>query len=150
MNAPAFVDTNVFVYWVDGSDPAKQQRASLWIEELWKTRSGRISFQVLQEFFLASTKRRPEVVEKIRAEVRHLLAWHPVSIDLPLLERAWKLQDRCHLAFWDSLIVAAAKAASCRWLLTEDLQDGQNLDGLTVIDPFRYTPDQIPVEPPRL
>jgi predicted nucleic acid-binding protein len=145
MNALAFVDSNVLVYWVDGSDPAKQQRASLWIEELWKDRSGRISFQVLQEFFFAATKRRPEVVEKIRAEVRNLLAWHPVSIDPPLLELAWKIQDRYHLSFWDSLIVAAAKAASCRWLLTEDLQAGQTIDGITVINPFQRTPDQLPV-----
>ncbi|MGC2298993.1 MAG: PIN domain-containing protein [Acidobacteriaceae bacterium] len=145
MNALAFVDSNVLVYWVDGSDPAKQQRASLWIGELWKDRSGRISFQVLQEFFFAATKRRPEVVEKIRAEVRNLLAWHPVSIDPPLLELAWKIQDRYHLSFWDSLIVAAAKAASCRWLLTEDLQAGQTIDGITVINPFQRTPDQLPV-----
>jgi predicted nucleic acid-binding protein len=145
MNALAFVDSNVLVYWVDGSDPAKQQRASLWIEELWKDRSGRISFQVLQEFFFAATKRRPEVVEKIRAEVRNLLAWHPVSIDPPLLELAWKIQDRYHLSFWDSLIVAAAKAASCRWLLTEDLQAGQTIDGITVINPFQRTPDQLPI-----
>jgi predicted nucleic acid-binding protein len=130
---------------VDGSDPEKQQTASLWIEELWKSRAGRVSFQVLQEFFFAATKRRPEVVEKIRAEVRHLLVWHPVSIDALLLERAWKIQDRYHFSFWDSLIVAAAKAASCRWLLTEDLQPGQNLDGIIVVNPFLYTPDQLPL-----
>ncbi len=143
MSAPAFVDSNVFVYWVDGSDPVKQQRASLWLEELWKTRSGRVSFQVLQEFFFAATKRKPDAVEKVRSEVRHLLAWHPVSIDPPLLELAWKIQDRYRLSFWDSLIVAGAKAASCRWLLTEDLQAGQILDGVTVINPFMRTPEQL-------
>jgi predicted nucleic acid-binding protein len=143
MSAPAFVDSNVLVYWVDGSDPVKQQRASLWVEELWKGRSGRISFQVLQEFFYAATKKKPEIVEKIRAEVRHLLAWHPISVDPALLELAWKIQDRYHFAFWDALIVAAAKAASCRWLLTEDLQSGQNLDGIVVVNPFLYTPDQL-------
>jgi predicted nucleic acid-binding protein len=144
MTAPVFVDSNVFVYWVDGGNPAKQQRASLWIEELWKSRSGRISFQVLQEFFFAATKRKPEVVEKIRAEIRHLLAWHPVSIDSLLLDHAWKIQDRYHLSFWDALIVAAAKAASCSWLLTEDLQAGQNLDGIIVVNPFLHAPDKFP------
>lgn len=144
MIAPVFVDSNVFVYWVDGGDPAKQQRASLWIEELWKSRSGRISFQVLQEFFFAATKRKPEAVEKIRADIRHLLAWHPVSIDPLLLDRAWKIQDRYHLSFWDALIVAAAKAASCRWLLTEDLQPDQNLDGVTIVNPFLSAPGELP------
>ena len=60
MSALVFVDSNVLVYWADGSDPVKQRRASLWIEELWKSRSGRVSFQVLQEFFFATTKRKPE------------------------------------------------------------------------------------------
>jgi predicted nucleic acid-binding protein len=66
-----------------------------------------------------------------------------VSIDLPLLGRAWKIQDRYHLSFWDSLIVAAAKAASCRWLLTEDLQAGQTLDGVTVVNPFQRAPNEL-------
>ncbi len=143
MSALVFVDSNVLVYWADGSDPVKQRRASFWIEELWKSRSGRVSFQVLQEFFFASTKRRPEVIDKIRAEVRHLLAWHPVSIDEPLIEHAWKIQDRYRLSFWDSLIIAAAKAASCRWLLTEDLSAGQSIDGITVVNPFLRSPDQL-------
>lgn len=144
MNAPIFVDTNVFVYWVDGSDRTKQQKAAAWIEHLWKARTGRVSFQVLQEFFFAATRRKPGSVDQIRAEVRHLLAWHPAAIDAPLLERAWKIQDRYRLSFWDSLIVAAAKTASCRWLLTEDLQPGQMLDEITVIDPFLYSPNQLP------
>jgi predicted nucleic acid-binding protein len=144
MSAPVFVDTNVLVYWVDGADPEKQQRASLWIEQLWTRRTGRVSFQVLQEFFFAATRRKPSSMDQIRAEVRHLLDWHPVPIDAPLLELAWKIQDRYRCAFWDSLIVAAAQAASCRWLLTEDLQSGQNLDGLTVISPFLHSPDQLP------
>lgn len=142
MNAPVFVDTNVFVYWVDESDPAKQKRASLWLEQLWKNRSGRVSFQVLQEFFVAATKRKPDALEKIRAEARNLLAWHPVPINAALLERAWKTQDRYQLSFWDSLIVAAAKTADCQWLLTEDMQDGQKLDGIMVVNPFLHTPDE--------
>ena len=79
----------------------------------------------------------------MRDEVRRLLAWRPVVIDGALLEQAWKAQDRYQFSFWDGLIVAAARASSCRWLLTEDLQAGQEIDGITVIDPFRTIPDQI-------
>lgn len=143
MSAPVFVDSNVFVYWVDGDDAEKQHRAALWIEELWRGRSGRISFQVLQEFFFAGTRRKPEKIEAIRAEVRNLLAWQPLRPDAGLLERAWKIQDRYRISFWDSMIVAAAKAASCRWLLTEDLQAGQDFDGIAVVNPFRLTPNEI-------
>lgn len=143
MSEPVFVDSNVFVYWIDGGDPAKQQKAADWIEALWKSRSGRISFQVLQEFFSAATRRKPEAAGQIRAEIRRLLVWRPIAVDAPLLELAWKLQDRYRLSFWDALIVAAAKVASCRWLLTEDLQPDQNLDGVIVVNPFKRSLEEL-------
>lgn len=143
MSAPVFVDSNVLIYWVDGDDPEKQRIAALWMQELWRSRSGRISFQVLQEFFYAATRRKPDMAEPIRAEVRGLLAWHPVRPDLALLELGWKIQDRYRLSFWDSMIVAAAKGAGCRWLLTEDLKADQDLDGLVVVNPFARLPGEV-------
>jgi len=144
MTEPVFVDTNVLVYWLDARDTAKQQRASQWLAELWSTATGRISFQVLQEFYVACTHRRDDLRDPIRSEIKNLLAWRPLLIDGSILEQAWKLQDRFRLSFWDSLIVAAAKAAGCRWLLTEDLQAGQKLDGVTVVNPFLTSPGQLP------
>lgn len=138
-----FVDTNVLIYKVDPADAKKQARAALWMTELFAAKAGRASFQVLQEYFVKATQKRPDLRQAVRTEIRELLAWRPVSIDGAVLERAWKIQDRYHLSFWDSLIVAAAKAASCRWLLTEDLQAGQTFDGLTVVNPFHTTPDQL-------
>ena len=143
MIAPAFVDTNVLFYWLDLSSGSKRESASLWLAHLWTSRSGRLSYQVLQEFFDATTRRRPEIREQVQTEIRRLLAWRPIPVNGLLLDRAWKIQDRYQLSFWDSLIIAAAHAASCRWLLTEDLQDGQSIDGVTVVNPFRTTPDQL-------
>ncbi|PYY06141.1 MAG: hypothetical protein DMG69_24460 [Acidobacteria bacterium] len=77
---------------------------------------------------------------RCQSEVRDLLAWKPVTVDEGLLERAWNLQDRYKLSFWDALIVAAAKAAACRYLLTEDLQADQDLEGVVVVDPFLRDP----------
>jgi predicted nucleic acid-binding protein len=57
-------------------------------------------------------------------------------VDAKILDHGWKIQDRYQLSFWDALIVAAAKSASCRFLLTEDLQPGQDFDGLLVVNPF--------------
>lgn len=146
MTATVFVDTNVLIYAREDAEPAKKQRALEWMQALWAGNQGRLSFQVLQEYFVILTQKKAHLREQARADIRDLLAWHPVSIDAPLLEHAWKLQDRYHLSFWDALIVAAAKAASCRWLLTEDLQPDQNLDGVTVVNPFRHTPDALPVQ----
>jgi len=140
MTAPVFVDTNVLIYALDESNPQKQDAARLWRAELWRSRRGRISFQVLQEFYLKVTKKWPAAKQEARSEIRDLLAWQPVVIDEAMVERAWKIQDRYQFSFWDALIVAAAKAASCRFLLTEDLQAEQELDGLLVVNPFVRDP----------
>jgi predicted nucleic acid-binding protein len=143
MTAPVFVDTNVFIYYLDEADPKKFRASQQWLEELWKSRRGRVSFQVLQEFYSTASRKWPALVPEIRAEIRDLLDWQPVVVDSELLKSGWKLQDRYKLSFWDSLIVSAAKAASCGYVLTEDMQAGQDLDGVLVVNPFRSDPDEI-------
>jgi len=143
MSALVFVDTNVFIYALDQADPKKQNSARLWRSELWKSRRGRVSFQVLHEFFVKVTQKSPGARDDARAEVRDLLAWQPVVLDAAILERGWKIQDRYQISFWDALIVAAAKAAACRYLLTEDLQADQDLDGVVVVDPFLREPREL-------
>jgi predicted nucleic acid-binding protein len=141
-----FVDTNVFLYAFDPADINKQNAAQLWRKELWKTSTGRISYQVLQEFYVKAIQKWPESRDEIRAEVRDLLAWQPVKVNADILERGWNLQDRYQLSFWDALIVAAAISIGCRYLLTEDLQTGQDLDGVLVINPFRTDPSSLPAK----
>ncbi len=143
MTAPVFVDTNVLIYAVDLADPRKQRAAQSWLDELWKSKLGRISFQVLQEFYVKVSQKGLSTIGDARIEIRDLLSWKPVPVTAGLLERSWKIQDRYKLSFWDSLIVAAAKAASCRFLLTEDLQSGQDFDGLVVINPFLHNPSLV-------
>jgi predicted nucleic acid-binding protein len=143
MTAPVFVDTNVFLYALDRADLKKQLAARAWRDELWKNRLGRISFQVLQEFYVKATQKWPESRNEARAEVKDLLAWQPVTVDAEILERGWKLQDRYQLSFWDALIVAAAKCTGCKYLLTEDLQTNQDLDGVIVISPFFIEPSSL-------
>lgn len=143
MSAPVFVDTNVFLYALDRAALKKQLAARAWREELWRSRLGRISFQVLQEFYVKATRKWPESRDEARAEVRDLLAWRPMPMDAEIMERAWKLQDRYQLSLWDALIVAAAKSLGCRYLLTEDLQTNQDLDDITVISPFLTDPASI-------
>jgi predicted nucleic acid-binding protein len=143
MTAPVFVDTNVFIYALDEADPAKQQAARAWRDQLWKDRSGRISYQVLQELYAKVVQMRPAARAEVRAEIRDLLAWRPVVMDSAILEQAWTIQDRYQLSFWDALIVAAANSASCRYLLTEDLQAGQSLDGVLVVNPFLTVPTEL-------
>jgi predicted nucleic acid-binding protein len=140
MTATIFVDTNVFLYALDLADPKKQSAALAWRTELWKTGQGRISFQVLQEFYVKAAQKWPDRRDTARAEVTDLLAWNPVTLDAAILDSSWILQDRYRLSFWDALIVGAAKSISCQYLLTEDLQANQDLDGVRVINPFLTGP----------
>ena len=141
--SPVFVDSNVFLYAVDEADPDKQRIARNWRAELWKSRRGRVSFQVLGEFYVNALRKRPAARDEARAEVRDLLAWNPVVTDAALLQRGWKIQDRYQLSYWDALIVAAAGASSCRYLLTEDLQAGQKFDGVEVVNSFLRGPGSL-------
>ena len=136
---PVFVDTNVLVYARDASEPEKQPQAAAWVEHLWRTRTARLSFQVLQEYYATTTRKlRPGLPpEQARADVRDLVAWRPVPVGTQLLEAGWTVEDRFGLSCWDALIVAAARIAGCEYLLTEDLQHGAEFDGLQVVDPFR-------------
>lgn len=119
--------------------------AASWLRRLWEERAGRLSSQVLHEYYVTVTERLDPGLDReaARADVRSLLAWRPITLDAGILEGAWTVQDRHRLSFWDSLIVSAAQVGGCRYLLTEDLQDGQDLDGVEVVDPFRRSPDAI-------
>jgi predicted nucleic acid-binding protein len=143
MTAPVFVDSNVFIYAVDQANPEKHEAARLWRSELWKSRLGRVSFQVLEEFYANVHRKWPDAREQVQAEIRNLMAWRPVVINERIIEDGWTIQERYKLSFWDALIVSAAKAASCCYLLTEDLQAGQDFDGVVVVNPFRLGPREI-------
>ncbi len=146
MTATVFVDTNVLFYARDASERGKQPLASAWLDVLWQQRRGRLSYQVLNEYYVGVTRKLRPGLDPAAAEadVRDLMAWRPIGPDGPLLEDAWWLEGRFGLSFWDAQIVAAARAAGCRYLLTEDLQHGQDLDGLVVVDPFATQPDELP------
>src|SRR6266436_374681 len=135
MTAPVFVDTNVFIYAVDLADPKKQQAAQSWLADLWKSGNGRISFQVLQEFYSKVNQKSAAAREEARAEVRDLLTWNPVPVSAETLDISWKIQDRYQLSFWDSLIVSAAMSASTRFLLTAELRSEMKWDA---VDLFNY------------
>ena len=137
-----FIDTNVLVYSRDASEPQKQAQAMVWMAHLWKNQVGRLSFQVLQEFYVTVTEKlRPGLdSENARRDVRSLLAWHPIHVDGRVLEGAWLIQDQYRFSWWDALILSAAQVAGCRYLLSEDLQENQKLEDLRIVNPFRTAP----------
>ena len=145
MNAKVFVDTNVLVYSRDASKPQKQEQAIAWMAHLWSTKTGILSYQVLQEFYIIVTaKLQPGLdPENARKDVRSLLAWRPIAVNDRVLENAWLIQDNYQISWWDALVVSAAQLADCRYLLTEDLQEHQEFGSLRVTNPFHMEPTSL-------
>lgn len=75
-----------------------------------------------------------------QADIKDLTSWNPLPVTAAVMTRAWTVEDRFGLHFWDALIVASAHRAGCQHLLTEDLQDGQEFDGVRVLNPFVHEP----------
>jgi predicted nucleic acid-binding protein len=147
MTARYFVDSNVLVYARDATERGKQKRAELWIETLWLAGAGRLSFQVLIESYAALTRSQMQHMEiaAARTYISNFRRWRPIMVDARLCQQAWKVQDRYDFSWWDCLIVAAAQVTACRYLLTEDLQHAQDLDGVVVINPFEVEPETVQV-----
>ena len=140
-----FVDTNVLVYTRDSTEPEKQGLAQAWISQIWTSRAGCTSVQVLNEFYVTVTRKLNPAMPAAdaRADVVDLQAWDPVPLSAGLLNQAWAIEDRFRLSYWDSLIVAAAQSSGCSHLLTEDLQDAFDIGGVTVVNPFIHPPEAV-------
>lgn len=138
-----FVDTNVLLYSEDGADTVKQARAVEWLRQLWLRRCGRLSTQVLNEFYANATRkvRPPMPAGDARAEVRRYQRWQPWQLDHATVESAWSIESRYGLHYWDALIVASAQAQSCDYLITEDLQHEQRIDSVQIVNPFLVGPE---------
>lgn len=145
MNAKVFVDTNVLVYARDASEPEKQAQAEHWMATLWDRRAGKLSYQVLQEFYVTVTVKLSPGLDKelARQDIRALWAWQPISANAQILMGAWLLQDRYLLTWWDALIAAAAQISGCQYLLSEDFQEGLELGELKIVNPFHTGPEDL-------
>jgi predicted nucleic acid-binding protein len=139
MTDPVFVDSNILVYARDANEPRKQPLAAELLRQLWRERSGRLSMQVLSEFYVTVTRklRPPLDAPSAWRVVEAFLSWSPQMIDRPLLQRARHLEQQHALGWWDALIVAAAEAQACAVLLSEDLQDGATYGTVLVRNPFK-------------
>jgi predicted nucleic acid-binding protein len=134
----SFFDTNLLVYLFDSSSPEKQRRAREVLAERAKRDEVLLSAQVLEEFYVAVTRKLATPLSSDQAErlVRDFAAFPVVGLDAPLVVAAVVLARRHKLSLWDALIVVAAKAGGAAELLTEDLQHGQTLEGIRVVNPF--------------
>jgi predicted nucleic acid-binding protein len=138
MNDRIFLDTNVLVYLYDQDSPEKQAKSRSLLESRSLTADLVISTQVLQEFYVTVTRKFSRYIseEDTVLAMRGLGDFLTVPVTVPLIFDAIELGRRFQISFWDALIAQAALVAGCNRLLTEDLQHGLRIGGLTVENPF--------------
>lgn len=136
MRADAFVDTNILLYAISTApeESARKQRA----REILAQPDWGLSIQVLQEFYVNATRPPQPAMrhEDAEAAIRQLLLRPTVDTHAALLLDALRLKARYQLSYWDAAIVAAAMQIGATTLYSEDLQDGQEFDGVKVVNPF--------------
>ncbi len=133
-----FIDTNVLIYAHDVDAGRKHDIAKAVLRELWAERTGVLSTQVLQEFYVNATR-------KIRTPLPRLAARSVVSIYAPWcvegtttadITSAFEIEDAATIGFWDALILAVAVRSGAGRVLSEDLNAGQTIAGITIQNPF--------------
>lgn len=139
MTVSKFVDTNILLYANDRSAGEKREKSARLLRELWSTRTGALSTQVLQEFFYNATRKLslPLNVPAARDVVQAYSVWLHGPITSDMLLGAIDIHRERGFSFWDSLIIGAALDYGCDTLYSEDMQHGQVFEGrLTVVNPF--------------
>jgi predicted nucleic acid-binding protein len=139
---PTFVDANILVYAEDLDAGSKHTIARDLVTDLWRSGEGVLSVQVLQEFFVTVTRKMPRPLDSERAFaiVEQYLTWRVVENTGDLLLAGIRLATALKVSFWDALILQAAQAERCERVLTEDLNHGQKVGELTIINPFLPPP----------
>jgi predicted nucleic acid-binding protein len=137
MSDKTFVDTNVLIYAHDIDAEAKHEAAKAVLQKLWSERTGVLSVQVLQEFYVNVTQKIPHPIsrESARLVVSTYAAW---CIDTTPAEisSAFRIEEEARIGFWDALIVASAVKSGASHILSEDLNAGQMIRGVRVANPF--------------
>jgi predicted nucleic acid-binding protein len=136
--SPEFVDSNILVYAFDPSAGPKKVAAERLLDRLWQARTGCVSLQVLQEFFVTVTRKTPHPlsIDEGAQLIRELASWRVFAPTVGDILNAITLQKQAKLSFWDAMVVNAAAELGCEVLWTEDLNDSQLLRGVRIQNPF--------------
>ena len=136
MTERSFVDTNIFVYARDQSDPKKAKIAKKLIADLWEAKQLTISFQVISEFAAVMTGKLKAPPDLVYEDVKRFLSLDPLPLDNTVAYEGLRLYRQYQLSWWDSWIVAAAIVSGCQTIYSEDLNEGASYHGVGVVNPF--------------
>lgn len=133
----SFVDTNILIYAHDLDAGEKHRLAKAVIEELWQSGNGVLCTQVLNEFYVNITRKIPSPLgpATARSVIEPYLTWTIVAPDPASVLNASEIQQRYQLSYWDALIMHAATISGASVLYSEDLNEGQIMEGVRVVNP---------------
>lgn len=142
MTARTFVDTNILLYAHDRSAGQKSEIAAAHLRELWENENGVTSVQVLQEFFVNAVRKisPPLPTPAAREILRVYRVWVKETTSVDTVLRGSEIAEVAQLSFWDGLIVASAEQSGASILLSEDLNHGQIIAGVKIVNPFHNPP----------
>ncbi|HET53745.1 MAG TPA: PIN domain-containing protein [Ignavibacteria bacterium] len=136
MTEKYFADTNILIYSIDNHYPKKKNISRELIAKLFEDNSGIISTQVLQEFYYAAVNKLrsdPKIVKELLKSFEDL---EIVQINTTIIHNAIDCSITNKISFWDALIISAAESANCNKLFSEDLNNGQIINGVEIVNPF--------------
>lgn len=138
MSGRCFVDTNILLYAYDFEAGVKHKIAAEVLRGLWRNDAGALSTQVLQEFYVNVTAKisKPISPAQARTIISRYRVWPLEENNADSILRASEIQERFRLSFWDALIVAAAVKSGAKTLLSEDLNAGQVIEGVKIVNPL--------------
>jgi predicted nucleic acid-binding protein len=131
-----FVDTNILLYSMDKHDLQKMKKSRSILKKLKKDMHGVLSTQVLQEFYVAATQKLKADPIMVKDIIRSFENFEIITITPAIIENAIDCSILNMISFWDALIVSAAESAKCSQLWTEDLNTGQIIRGVKVVNPL--------------
>lgn len=134
--AKVFFDTNVLAYAMDQDAPDKRKRSRQLIAEFVASGTGVVSTQVLQEFYVTATRKMRVAPLAAKSVLQSFTIFEVVQVSPDLIEKAIDRSVLSQLSFWDALIVMASASSGCTTIYSEDLNAGQVIDGVRVVNPF--------------
>jgi len=142
---PSFVDTNVLVYALAADDTKRSPIAQRLVRGLMAAEAFQTSTQVLQELYVTLTRkvRTPMQPDQALRYLDQLAVWPVMIPDYSAIRDAVELSKSAMLSFWDALVVVAAAKSGAKRVYTEDLQDGQTIVGVEIVNPFMAESEQM-------
>ena len=147
MTKKFFVDTNILIYTLDKKSLEKSKRAVEWLDELAKRNALVINLQVINEICHVALRKMDDLsLEHVQDVASAFMEWGKQPVTEETFEVSWSIRRHYGYSWFDSLLLASAHQLECSFFLSEDLQDGQDVMGLTIINPFKHSASQVLIQ----